>query len=504
MKKQAQRRVGFQCSLTIIVSIIVAATAIAGASGSPIVIPDKDTLTAVESLYGLTKNAAISRLAKEGKAARQDRVIRSMNLKSYAGSWFDGKTMRLFVAISNSTDSAAVRSAGAAPVIVRYSVAALEKARKTAVAVLKNAPLAEIAIRDSYIDVKSNQVVIGVASDDRVATARFLDSVGINSRLVRVAPSADAEFSTGYVRGADGTLNSTWAQDFGGVHPCSIGAPVAGGYATAGHCGSAGDAITSADGSPLGTVDQSSFSISTYTFANYEDGAWVATNPNWLPVAQINGYSDGTLQVDGEWSGTLKAPIGATVCRYGQTSGGPHCGTVAELNVTKTFSSSTIEGLTQVDGVCTADGDSGGTIITPSGQVQGTNTGGNTGGSGNSCPDDSSDIEYFQPIQATLDRFNLTMLTAHGSNPPSVNGFICPNSGDSGSGGYACTFESYNSQGVTSMSWTTNTTGDMTTSGELFGHCYPHQTVQVTLAATNSYGTSHKSASFTCPNYPRH
>src|SRR5690606_32760124 len=58
------------------------------------------------------------------------------------------------------------------------------------------------------------------------------------------------------------------------------------------------------------------------------DSGWVQTVPGWTPVAQIYGYDDGILTVPALWGGMLEAPVGATVCRYGQSSGGPWCGTV--------------------------------------------------------------------------------------------------------------------------------------------------------------------------------
>lgn len=492
-----------------IVQTACLAAVISGMAGAPLakahsnsVSPtiDNGTLTQVESLYGLTKDQAIERLAKEQDAAVQERLIKSLNLDSYAGSWFDSVTGRLHVAISNRVDSLAIQRFGAIPVIVATTLAELEETRKNVLAIIEDDSMTAGSIRESYVDVESNRVVIDVRSGNIGQVAALLRSFGLDIRSMQLREVAnDVDFSTGNVRGADGTQNLTWAQDYGGAHPCSIGASVVGGFATAGHCGSLHDAIGTPTGSALGEVLGSTFHISTHTFDNYEDGAWVATGAGWTPTPQVNGYSDGTLYVDGEWAGTLEAPVGATVCRYGQTSGGPHCAPLTARNVNVYFGTSLIKGLVEVDGVCTEDGDSGGTVITPAGQMQGTNTGGLTLPCSHSPASDF--VEYFQPIETTLSRFSSTMLTTHGNNSPTISGFLCPNPGDSGSEQYACLFDSFDSQGETPISWTTNT-GDSSNQTYLFGTCNRGQTVTVNLAVSNPYGVAHKSKSFACPTKP--
>ena len=66
---------------------------------------------------------------------------------------------------------------------------------------------------------------------------------------------------------------------------------------------------------------------------------------------------------------------------------------------------------------------------------------------------------------------------------------------------YTCNFDDYDSQGETTMSWTTNT-GASSNDVDVSGTCTTGQTVNVTLAISNPYGTATKPRSFTCPNYP--
>jgi hypothetical protein len=50
---------------------------------------DQKTLAQVEALYGLSEDAAVSRLAKEYEAAVQAQRIEECQLPSYAGMWFN-------------------------------------------------------------------------------------------------------------------------------------------------------------------------------------------------------------------------------------------------------------------------------------------------------------------------------------------------------------------------------------------------------------------------------
>ena len=208
-------------------------------------------------------------------------------------------------------------------------------------------------------------------------------------------------------------------------------------------------------GTSLGQAVWSSFDIGPYKFYNNEDGAWVQTYTGWTPQSKINGYSSGTLTVSGTWEGTLEAPVGTTACRYGENSGGPHCAAISARNVNICLSNCgglgqiNVNGLIKVNGVCTNDGDSGGPLVTASNQIQGTVT----AGTHNSCPDDSSDYVYFQPITTTLSRANsalgtVAMLTSHGRAAPTFSVTTCPDPG-SASGHFICFVGAYDSQGET-------------------------------------------------------
>lgn len=475
---------------------------------------DPNTLAQVEALYGLSEEAARSRLANEYTAAVQARSIEDYGLQSYAGSWFDSATQRLHAAVSDQTDFGAIKRIGATPVLVAHSLAELEAARND-IESRFSAGFDGGNILKSYVDVQANAIVIGINESAVQQAAAFLSSLAGVSVPVRLQSTTSASFSSN-LHGADGTQNATWVTQYGGgPYPCSVGASAervtssgyVAGYATAGHCGYAGNSIDSSAGVSLGTVAQSTAAIVSghKTFSNKEDGAWVSTVAGWTPQPQINGYTSGILNVSGTWAGTLIAPVGITACRYGTTSGGPHCASVTARNVSVTVGGYLFNGMIEVDGICTDAGDSGGPLFMPSGgQVQGTTSGGTVDSCINNTP---NPVTYYQPITTTLSRATsalgnpVAMLTSHGRSAPTISNYLCPDSANSdpGLGIYACDFGSYDSQGKTDISWTAST-GDSATVEQIFFRCHPSDPpVNLTLTVSNPYGTITKHTTFACP-----
>ena len=479
---------------------------------------DPNVLAQVEAHYGLSEEAAISRLANEYTAAVQARSIEEYNLPNYAGAWFDSATQRLHVAVSDQTDFGAIKRIGATPVLVDHSLAELEAARIDIVSRFSSGFDGGNFFK-SYVDVQANAIVIGINAGAVKQATAFLSSLAGVSVPVRVQSATPANFSSN-LYGADGTQNATWVTQYGGgPYPCTVGASaeeVTGsgylaGYATAGHCGYVNNLIDSSAGASLGTVVQSTAAIVSghKTFSNNEDGAWISTVTGWTPQPQINGYTSGILNVSGAWAGVLIAPVGTTACRYGKASQGPHCASVTARNVSIPIGGYLFKGMIEVDGICTDAGDSGGPLFMPSGgQVQGTTSGGTVDSCKNNTP---NPVTYYQPILTTLNRAAsvlgnpVAMLTSHGRSAPTVSNFRCPDPNNSGVAMgihvYTCNFDDYDSQGETTMSWTTNT-GASSDWEEISASCSTGQTVNVTLTISNPYGTTTKPRSFTCPNYP--
>lgn len=477
-------------------------------------------------LYGLDKDAAVTRLDKEYVAAVKARRIEELRLPGYAGAWFDSASETLHVATASEADFDVIQKVGAIPVLVAHSLRQLETARKKIAGALSSG-LGHGSVLKSYVDVKANTVVLGIREGETAQASSFLGTLhpSVPFQIISLLPNS-VGFSSTNLYGADGTTNEKFNLDDPGnaPHPCSVGASaekVSGttytaGFVTAGHCGAYNQAIDYYGGTSLGTVKASTFNYGSFTFSNDEDGAWVQTVSGWLPKSQINGYNAGTLNVSGTWAGMLVAPVGTTVCRYGEASQHEYCDSVTALNVTACFNCCPpdsfcpteldIVGLIQVDGICTDPGDSGGPLFMASGgQVQGTTTGGTI----NSCVNNTANpVTYYQPIATTiatatgsLSNKPVAMLTSHGRSASTLSTYLCPNVDYSGAFTYWCDFSSYDSQGATSVHWTSST-GASSSGSILHGPCTVGQNVYITLTLVNPYGTTFRSSSFTCPSYP--
>lgn len=414
-------------------------------------------------LYNLDEEGAVERLAREVEAANTYRRVTDSQIRGYAGSWFDSESMRLKVALSSDEDAWRVRAMGAIPVFVSRSGDELEALRRSVADQIRE--LKPGALRSTHVDYPRNRVVLGISPARLSAIGQFLEVKDVDMEAVHiVAASTLPETSSGNVRGADGTRNLTYhaASGYTVDYPCSIGASVVGGYVTAGHCGAESHEMGASDNTPLGAVESSTWDSGTHRI----DAGWVSTYGGWTPQAIVNGYADGAISISSAWSGNNPAPLYSTVCRYGQTSGGPHCGTIAAVGQDIEFCCSLgwILNLTVLSGSCSDDGDSGGTHMAAGQQVQGVNVGATTG---NTCPTATTNV-YLQPIADSLTTFSKVMLSSHGASAPTTSTVHCPDIGLSGYGNYVCHFDYFNSQGNTAIAWSSNT-NNSSTSTTLFG-----------------------------------
>jgi len=418
-----------------------------------------------------------------------------MNLDEYAGAWFDADSGQLHVAISDSTHAERLAQLGAVPVSANWALRDL-KALKSHIR--EDAFLSQNGqLRALYVDYRLNRLVASVAPGSVQAVREHLAQY---ADKVEVVEAGEIPELTTDVRGADGTRNYTFEEDTGFTYeaPCSIGAIVEQGFYTAGHCNEVGDDIRwAATYTPLGVTQASTLPSA---LATQGDIAWVATVSGWTLVPKVNGYSDGIINVPAKWSGTSEYPIGSTVCRYGQTSGGPHCGIVKYLDTDHIFNVlGWIADVTWVQGSCSSDGDSGGTWLSASGsQVQGTTIGRS---SGNTCPNttpsDPNKFTYFQPISDHIAAYEGSaggLLTTHGAAVPALSGWLCSSS----SGWFTCNFDYFNSQSYTTHTWYLNNVVQSEQGTQLSDICSTGYLVRVKLVLQNLYGTFTKNELFTC------
>lgn len=456
---------------------------------------DPDMMAELMALHDLDEQGVVERLAREQAAAELQFVIERLDVPGYAGSWFDAESGSLRVALTEDVAAARIERLGGVVVPVAHSIGELKALADDITASLAQDPALSDAIVGHSVSIPENRVDVFMLTPLADAARSRIDAEAANPELVTVTAVEDfLQLSSGDVRGADGTRNFRWQQQFGGLRACSIGVSIVGGYITAGHCGSPGNIMHTPSGQLLGTFQATQW-------GSGGDGGWVDTASGWIPRPKINGYADGILSVPAKWAGLLEAPIGATVCRYGQTSAFPDCGTVVAKNEAQvtcpSFPCITINGLTRTSGICTDDGDSGGPYITPAGQVQGTNVGGDLG---NTCPLPDN-ATWYQPVGDTLSAFSKTMLTVHGAASPFANHVLCPNPVESGARQYVCNFSDFDSQGHTTIGWT-GSTGHSSTSTWMFGGCSAGTWVNVQLTVQNPYGNHSQNWAFLCPSGP--
>ncbi|MGW3113454.1 alpha-lytic protease prodomain-containing protein [Streptomyces sp. NPDC001091] len=343
----------------------------------------KSLLTAMQHDFGLTKTQAEARLKAERAATDLAPKARTTAGAAYGGSWFDARSGRLTVAVTDDASAsvrAKLRDAGATVRTVERSARELDAA-KARVDRLK----APRSVTSWHVDPSAGSVVIDVvrskAADNDVqrflASARQAGPVTVN----KVAESASTL--------AAGTVGGD--PFYTGNVRCSIGFSVYGGFVTAGHCGQPSAAVYGWDRSYVGNFQGSSFPDNDY--------AWINVGSGWWTVPVVLGW--GTVS-DQLVRGSNVAPPGTSICRSGSTTHW-HCGTVLGLNETVNYSQGAVHQVTRTN-VCAEPGDSGGSFISGD-QAQGVTS----GGWGN-CS--SGGETWFQPVNEILSRYGLTLHTA--------------------------------------------------------------------------------------------
>ncbi|AWT44419.1 MULTISPECIES: carbohydrate-binding protein [Streptomyces] len=351
--------------------------------------PAPDVLRAMQRDLKLTAAEAAQRLVNEAEAGTRAGLLRNALGERFAGAWVSGKTAAdLTVATTSADDTAAIRAQGAKANVVGSSLSVLKavKAKLDAAAIRNRNRAVALDTPVWYVDVRGNRVVLQGTS--KVAADRFLKAAGVDKdQRVSVQVSDERPRALADIVGGD-------AYYIDGSARCSIGFSVTKddkqGFASAGHCGKPGSKTAGSN-----MADQGTFQASVFPG---KDMSWVAVNSDWTATPQVKGEGGNLVQV----SGSVRALVGASVCRSGSTTGW-HCGTIQEENVSVRYAEGQVDGLTKTD-VCAEPGDSGGPYVSGA-QGQGTTS----GGSGD-CT--SGGTTFFQPLTATLNDLGLTLKTA--------------------------------------------------------------------------------------------
>lgn len=330
-------------------------------------------LEAMQRDLGLTLQQAQERLQQEMIADRVDERLQSSLGTAFGGSHFDAGLGKLVVGVTDKAKFDEVRAAGAKAELVDDSVNALNTAADTLDRAEQQAPA---PITGWYVDPAGNSVVVTTAKGSAQQATEFVRATDVDATAVRVVETRESPRLFADIIGGNAFYDESGSR-------CSIGFAVQGGFITAGHCGNQGDSTSR----PTGTFTGSSFPNNDYAYV--ESAA--------TPKPQVNDYRGGTVTV----AGSQEAPVGASVCRSGSTSGW-HCGTIEAKNQTVRYDMGTVSGLTRTS-VCSEPGDSGGAFLSGD-QAQGMTS----GGSGN-C--NRGGVTYFQPINEALQAYGVNLVT---------------------------------------------------------------------------------------------
>ncbi|KAI9898646.1 hypothetical protein N3K66_007006 [Trichothecium roseum] len=349
-------------------------------------------LAAMKRDLGLDASQATARVAREISAAEVIEQLRGSAGDAFAGAWVadDGETIN--IGVTDESLSADVVAAGAKPTVVANSLTKLQKAKEALDNLDANQIKALNADAESvydgvaawFVDVVSNKVVLQAVPEGTARAQDLAAQVGLSEAEFEVQTVEEMPSTFATVRGGDAYLISNSAR-------CSVGFSVTTGFVSAGHCGSAGNSVTTSAGASLG-------SFSASVFPGSADMSYIRTVSGTTLTGTINGYGSGNLPV----SGSTASAVGSSICRSGSTTG-VYCGSVRALGATVNYAEGRVTGLTQTN-VCAEPGDSGGSFYTGA-QAQGVTS----GGSGNCA---SGGTTYFQPVNEILSTYGLTLVRA--------------------------------------------------------------------------------------------
>lgn len=362
--------------------------------------------TAMKRDLGLSERELGQYVRTERLAQQQEKTMERQLGRNYAGSWIERQADGSFKFVVATTSGRAVKAAGIESRQARHSLRSLNEAKgqlDTMLAVGKRAPK---QVYGWYVDVRNNSVVVSVGRGGEQAGIDFVAASGIDARTVRFETADEQPSLRMDVYGGYGILRNPGD---GYLYACSVGFSVtqngAPGFATAGHCGTAGE-VTYYEpsqwtlGVRLGSYAASNFPAPGQTGP---DRAWVRLDAGHVARPIVEGYTSADVTV----RGSTEAAVGAAICRSGRTTQW-RCGTIQAKNQTVNYSTGeTVQNLTQTT-ACSEGGDSGGSFITSVGQAQGVLS----GGSGSCKGGGRRATSFFQPINPLLQAYNLTLVTS--------------------------------------------------------------------------------------------
>jgi streptogrisin C len=354
--------------------------------------------------------AQLSQYLRIERLASQQKTLEARQGSNFAGSWIEKKGNGEFqVVVATTSIRPQTAPAGLQIRQARHTLATLDASKAHLDDVLAYGGKAPKGVYGWYVDLPSNSVVVSIGKGGQKAGIDFVAASAIDTATVRFEVAEEQPSLRMDVLGGYGILRNPGD---GYLYACSVGFSVtksgAPGFATAGHCGDAGE-VTYYEpsqwtlGVRLGTYQASNFPNAGQTGP---DHAWVKLDAGHVARPTVEGYSSADVTVHG----STEAAVGTAICRSGRTTKW-RCGAVKAKNVTVNYSSGeTILNLTQTT-ACSEGGDSGGSFITGPGQAQGVLSGGSGSCKGRGGKPGGGN-SYFQPINPILQAYGLSLVTS--------------------------------------------------------------------------------------------
>ncbi len=362
--------------------------------------------SAMQHDLGLSEQQLGQYLKAERIAGQQEKALARQLGRNYAGSWIERQADGTYKFVVASTSGRGASAAGVVARRARHNLASLNGAKGQLDLLLAQGNRAPKGVYGWYVDLPNNSVVVSIGKGGEKAGIDFVAASGADVSTVRFETADEQPSLRMDVYGGQGILRNPGD---GYLYACSVGFSVTQngnpGFATAGHCGNAGE-VTYYEpsqwtlGVRLGSYAASNFPSPGQTGP---DRAWVRLDATHTPRAIVEGYNSSDVTV----RGSIDAAVGAAVCRSGRTTQW-RCGTIEAKNQTVNYGTGeTVLSLTRTT-ACSEGGDSGGSFITSAGQAQGVLS----GGSGSCKGGGRRSRSYFQPINPLLQAYNLTLVTS--------------------------------------------------------------------------------------------
>jgi streptogrisin C len=380
--------------------------------------PERATPAVVAALmqrFDLSREQVLWQLERQEEAARQFDDIRPALGDQYAGAWYVHRTGRATFGYVGPLRPTALARPDVDSVRVQFTQAQLHDWMQR-IHVDGAVRKWSRALASSFLDEEANSIVLHVLRPERQNVEAKVRSLLIPSQAIRILTVDQPVAPFANIYGGDGFDNTTVPNS------CSIGFAVTGGFLTAAHCAYAGDTITTPSSAALGTVADSTFTdpVIPCTEPTHEDPypdpcptsdyAFVETVSGWTPSATVGHGSSNPIAVASDAYGGI---VGLYVCRFGASTGGPHCGNVTSYSgsvyhVVNPNNGYLLTPLT-VASVCGAFGDSGGPLVNPNFRLA---IGMLHGGTLSGCPGNPSQHPtLYSKVPDAISTFGVTLTT---------------------------------------------------------------------------------------------